>query len=68
MNKKWSDYLTDPAEIARQVNRSNRAVWYWIEQNKVPERLFSRLQPVLEKLGHKLTTIEMRGLNDTTKS
>jgi hypothetical protein len=67
MNKKWSDYLTDPAEIARQVNRSNRAVWYWIENNKVPERFFARLEPILAKLGHKLTPTQMREINDDNK-
>jgi hypothetical protein len=68
MNKKWSDYLTDPAEIARLVNRSNRAVWYWIESNKVPERLFAKLEPILAKLGHKLTPEEMRGLNEQKRN
>jgi hypothetical protein len=63
--KKWSDYLTSPKVISEELGISKRTVDYWISLNKVPEWHFKRLSKVLEvSLGHKLTTIQMRELNE----
>lgn len=63
--KKWSDYLTSSKVIAQELGLSKRAVEYWIEYNKVPEWHFKKLSEILKpSLGHELTTIEMRELND----
>ena len=66
--KKWSDYLTSPKVISKKLGISRRAIEYWIVRNKVPEWHFEKLSEILKpSLGHELTTIEMRGLNDKKK-
>ena len=62
--KKWSDYLTTRTHIANKLGLTTRAVDYWAVSNKVPEWHFEKLETVLASLGHQLTPIEMRKLNE----
>ena len=63
----WNKYLRKTKTISEKTGINYRTIRSWIFNKSVPSEHFEQLQPVLEKLGHKLTTVEMRELNDTTK-
>jgi DNA-binding transcriptional regulator YiaG len=60
----WKQILHNSKDIAIALGISSYAVDKWKSNNKVPRTRFESLVPVLEKLGHKLTTIEMGKLNE----
>lgn len=60
----WKNYLYHSQDIATELNCSVSTVEHWKEKNYVPATRFKSLVPVLAELGHKLTTIEMRKLNE----
>ena len=60
----WKNYLFHSQDIAIALNCSVSTVEHWKAKNHVPATRFKSLIPVLAELGHKLTTIEMRELNE----
>jgi uncharacterized protein YjcR len=64
----WNKYLRKTKKISEKTGIKYRTIRSWIFNKSVPNEYFEQLQPVLAKLGHKLTTIEMGELNDTAKS
>jgi len=60
----WKTYLYHSQDIAKELDCAVSTIETWKSNNHVPATRFASLEPVLEKLGHKLTTIEMRELND----
>lgn len=64
----WNEYLKHPTFIANRMGiNSVETVKKWVKLNHVPPPRFEELQKVLTLLGHDLTPIEMRKLNDTPK-
>lgn len=63
----WKTYLYHSQDIAIALDCAVSTVETWKAKNHVPATRFKELVPVLAELGHKLTTIEMGELNDTTK-
>lgn len=61
---KWRDYLYHSQDIAEDLGCSVATVEKWKSNNSVPRTRFETLKPVLEKLGYKLTEIEMGELNE----
>ena len=60
----WKQYLYHSQDIAIALDCAVSTVETWKANNHVPATRFESLVPVLAKLGHKLTTIEMRKLNE----
>lgn len=60
----WKQLLFHSQKIAIELDISVSTIEKWKSNNYVPATRFASLVPVLEKLGYKLTTIEMGALND----
>lgn len=64
---KWNYYLKHPTFIANRMGIKVETVKRWSQLNYVPPPRFELLQEVMASLGHEISIIEMRGLNDTTR-
>lgn len=60
----WSKYLKHQTFISNRMGIKIDTVKRWSVMNYVPPPRFEELQHVLASLGHTLTPIEMRELND----
>jgi len=60
----WKTYLYHSQDIAIALDCAVSTVETWKSLNHVPATRFKRLEPVLASLGHKLTPVEMRELNE----
>ena len=63
----WNKYLRKTKIISKKTGIKYRTIRSWIFNKSVPTEYFEQLQPVLAKLGHKLTPTQMREINDDNK-
>ncbi len=61
----WNEYLKNSVFISNRLGlASHKVVRNWITRQRVPPKYFKELSVVLSDIGHELTPIEMRELND----